>query len=64
MPRRTTSKSLNVKSELVGQVIDLDRPKDFLTPAEIDKLLKATRASRHHFRDYALIRLMYRHGLR
>jgi site-specific recombinase XerD len=64
MPARARAKSRNVTSELAEQVIGPDRPKDFLTPAKIDKLLKATRTSRHHFRDHALIRLMYRHGLR
>ena len=62
--RRLAAMSARVKCELAGQVIDPDRPKDFLTPAEIDKLLKATRIGRHHFRDYALIRLMYRRGRR
>src|SRR6476660_5951095 len=64
MPRAATAKSRNVKSDLSRHVIDPDRPKDFLTPAEVEKLLKATRTSRHHFRDHALIRLIYRHGMR
>ena len=64
MPRAATAKSRNVKSDLARQVIDPDRPKDFLTPAEVEKLLRATRTNRHHFRDHALIRLIYRHGMR
>ena len=64
MRRRAPAKIRNVKSDLAKHVVDPDRSKDFLTPAEVDKLLKATRTGRHHFRDYALIRLMYRHGLR
>ncbi len=38
--------------------------RDHLTPNEIKQLLKATKASRNPNRDYALVLLMYRHGLR
>ena len=44
-----------------------ERSRPYLTPAEVDKLLKASKdksLSRHPERDYCLILLMVRHGLR
>jgi type 1 fimbriae regulatory protein FimB len=35
-----------------------------LTPAEVDKLLSATKGSRNEARDRCLLLLMFRHGLR
>jgi len=41
------------------------RSREYLTPAEVDKMLEAARQSgRHGRRDEALIMLSYRHGLR
>jgi type 1 fimbriae regulatory protein FimB len=40
------------------------RPKDFLTEAEMSRLLTAAKQSRYGSRDYTLILLAYRHGLR
>lgn len=41
------------------------RPREYLTSAEIEKLLSAAkRAGRYGHRDYTLILVMYRHGLR
>lgn len=40
------------------------RPREYLTPAEVEKLTKATRTSRYGHRDATLILIAYRHGLR
>jgi integrase len=41
-----------------------DRPKNFLTEAEIVSFLQAARKGRHGVRNYAMALLAYRHGLR
>jgi integrase len=41
-----------------------DRPKNFLTEAEIGNFLKAARKGRHRVRNYAMLLLAFRHGLR
>jgi integrase len=41
-----------------------DRPKNFLTDAEIASFLKAARKGRHGARNYAMVLTAYRHGLR
>ena len=40
------------------------RPREYLTPAEVEKLTKAARLGRYGHRDAALILVAYRHGLR
>jgi type 1 fimbriae regulatory protein FimB len=40
------------------------RPRDYLTAREIELLLKAAKQSRHGPRDYTMVLLAYRHGLR
>ncbi len=40
------------------------RPREYLTPDEIEKLMKAARESRYGQRDATLILVAYRHGLR
>ena len=60
----------NVKSGSLGpaghtEAADArERAKDFLTTAEVGRLLDATRAGRHGVRDHLLVLMMYRHGLR
>ena len=41
-----------------------DRPKNFLTEAEVENFLKAGRKGRHKVRNFAMLLLAFRHGLR
>lgn len=54
----------NVKSGLDTAADAHERRKDFLTPAEVDRLLDAARQGRHGARDHLIVLMMYRHGLR
>jgi integrase len=40
------------------------RAREYLTPAEVDKLIAAAKTSRYPQRDAAMILVIYRHGLR
>jgi integrase len=40
------------------------RSREYLTPAEVERLIKAAKANRYGQRDAAMILLAYRHGLR
>jgi site-specific recombinase XerD len=61
-----TPKRRNVKRAEAAEVVDAHErtERDFLTPAEMDALLRAAKAGRYGQRDYAMMLVAYRHGLR
>src|SRR3954447_22874715 len=40
------------------------RPREYLTPKEVERLIATARQNRHGHRDATMIRIAYRHGLR
>ena len=40
------------------------RPREYLTPKEVERLITAARQNRYGHRDATMIRVAYRHGLR
>ncbi len=50
--------------DLAGSQIEKQFGKDFLTEAEMRRFLDAARHGRHGVRDYLMMPLTYRHGLR
>jgi type 1 fimbriae regulatory protein FimB len=63
-PQRPRTKIIRLApGQAQGTVAVVDsRGKDFLTPAEIERLLAAARRARHGVRDYLLVLLAYRHA--
>ena len=63
----TSLKRRKVKSRPAGPPEAADqheRPKDYLSPREVARLLDAAKTDRHGVRDHLLLLMMFRHGLR
>jgi type 1 fimbriae regulatory protein FimB/type 1 fimbriae regulatory protein FimE len=54
----------NVKSEPDRAADAHERGRDYLGPAQIDRLFAAAKKGRHGVRDHLLLLMMFRHGLR
>jgi len=62
--RKSVTARRNVKSEPTLPADQRSRNKDYLDQNEMDQLLAAARAGRHGTRDFLLLMMVYRHGLR
>ena len=59
-----TLKTFNIMVHAKNPRKRRERTREHLTPEEVTKLLKASKETRHPERDYCLLLLMVRHGLR
>lgn len=61
-----TPKRRNVKRPEAAEVVDAHERtgRDFLTPFEMESLIRAAKAGRYGQRDYAMLLVAYRHGFR
>src|SRR6185295_9394405 len=65
MPAKRHNVKSAAKRRRVASPLTVDRQgRDFLTEAEMQRFLDAARHGRHGVRDYLLLLLTYRHGLR
>src|SRR3954470_15831948 len=65
MPTQRRSVKSAAKRRRVSPPLTVDRQgRGFLTEAEMQRFLDAARHGRHGMRDYLLLLLTYRHGLR
>jgi type 1 fimbriae regulatory protein FimB/type 1 fimbriae regulatory protein FimE len=63
-PKHRSVKSVSQRRRISLPLTVDRRGRDFLTEAEMQRFLEAARHRRHGVRDYLLLLLTYRHGLR
>ena len=64
MPAATVLPLPSVRNVPSSHKTTVQRPKNFLTEPEMSRLLAAAKHGRYGIRDYALLLVGYRHGLR